>query len=220
MTMQGFTKNFNDNSTEAGFQFTFLCDNCRDGYKTKFAESKTASRAKMLKTAGGLFSAVAQLAGKSSIGYGVDRGVDVVGGRFSGMSPEWQKEHDEAFEKAQNEGRGNFHKCPNCTNWVCETCWNEQEELCVKCAPRENVAIASATARAKVTQMEKRASETKLFTGELGSKVTVCPKCGKPAGKGKFCANCGGPMSMMKCGKCGAANPPGTKFCGECGKKL
>ncbi|MDD5317649.1 MAG: zinc ribbon domain-containing protein, partial [Candidatus ainarchaeum sp.] len=216
---QGFTKNFSDNSTAEGFQFTFNCVNCRDGYKTKFVASETAKKGKLLKTAGGLFGAVAQLAGKSSIGYGVDRGVDAVSGRFTGMSPDWHKEHDAAFEKAQNEAKANFHKCPNCANWVCETCWNEQEGLCVKCAPRENVSIATTVAKAKRTQMEKKAAETKLFTGELESKVTECPACGKPAGKGKFCVNCGAPMGMVKCRKCGAKNPPGTKFCGECGEK-
>ena len=41
MALQPFTDNFADNSTEAGFQFTFFCDLCREGYKTKFIESKT-----------------------------------------------------------------------------------------------------------------------------------------------------------------------------------
>ena len=27
-----FTDNFNDDSTEAGFQFTFYCDKCEEGY--------------------------------------------------------------------------------------------------------------------------------------------------------------------------------------------
>ena len=220
MTLQGFTKNFTDNSTEAGFQFTFLCDNCRDGYKTKFVESKTTGRAKMLKTAGGLFSAVAQLAGKSSIGYGVDRGVDVVGGRFSGMSPEWQKEHDEAFEKAQNESRSNFHKCPQCTNWVCETCWNEEDGLCVKCAPREASSVAAARAKKRAKDIEDKAGATSVFTGVIEGKQTTCPKCGKPAGQGKFCNNCGVKLDLTKCKKCGAKNLAGTKFCSECGTKL
>ena len=48
----------------------------------------------------------------------------------------------------------------------------------------------------------------------------VCSKCGKPAGEGKFCNNCGGPLGMIKCPKCGAANQPRTKVCGECGNKM
>lgn len=220
MTVHAFTKNFNDNSTAEGFQFTFICDNCRDGFKTNFMGSKTAQKGQLLKTAGSLFSAAAMLAGKSSIGYGVDRGVDAVKGQFTGMSPEWHKEHDSAFDNAINEAKGHFHKCASCTSWVCGNCWNEQEGLCVKCAPLENVAVASATAKAKAKQIELKAASSNLFTGTLGSKVTVCPACGKPAGKGKFCSNCGAAMGMGKCKTCGAANPPGVKFCGECGKKL
>jgi hypothetical protein len=34
--LQAFTRNYQDNSTEAGFQFTFYCDNCNDGYKSGF----------------------------------------------------------------------------------------------------------------------------------------------------------------------------------------
>ena len=41
MPLQPFTENFADNSTEAGFQFTFFCDLCQEGYKTTFIESKT-----------------------------------------------------------------------------------------------------------------------------------------------------------------------------------
>ena len=33
MALQSFTRNYEDNSTEAGFQFTFYCDICQDGFK-------------------------------------------------------------------------------------------------------------------------------------------------------------------------------------------
>ena len=39
--LKAFTRNYEDNSTEAGFQFTFYCDICQDGYKTSFVESET-----------------------------------------------------------------------------------------------------------------------------------------------------------------------------------
>ena len=41
MPLQPFTRNYQDNSTDAGFQFTFNCDICNDGYKTNFIASKT-----------------------------------------------------------------------------------------------------------------------------------------------------------------------------------
>ena len=64
-----------------------------------------------------------------------------------------------------------------------------------------------------------------VWQGKIESKTTICPNCGKPAGTGKFCNNCGenlsaAPAAAGKCPSCGMENPPGTKFCGGCGNKL
>jgi len=48
---------FEDNSTDAGFQFTFFCDICREGYKTEFTESKTYKKGRFLRGLGGFASA-------------------------------------------------------------------------------------------------------------------------------------------------------------------
>jgi class 3 adenylate cyclase/tetratricopeptide (TPR) repeat protein len=47
-----------------------------------------------------------------------------------------------------------------------------------------------------------------------------CAKCGaeNPAGK-RFCGDCGAPLAN-RCEQCGAENPPGKKFCGDCGSAL
>ncbi len=215
-----FTDNYADNSTEAGFQFTFFCDHCKEGYKTRFVESKSYKKGRLLRGLGRIAGAAAQITGKYNLGYGLERGTDAISERFQGMSPEWHKEHEKAFEEAQNEAQGHFHRCPKCTKWVCENCWNEQEGLCIECAPRVNVEIAAAKAAMTKEQIWKKAAETTTFTGKVESKVTICPVCGKPAGNGKFCVNCGAPLEMIKCPKCGAENPPGTNFCGNCGAKL
>jgi len=55
----------------------------------------------------------------------------------------------------------------------------------------------------------------------LGSfEVTTCSTCGaeNPAGQ-KFCGECGSALAAG-CPSCGATNPPGHKFCGECGAPL
>ncbi len=220
MTLQPFTSNFADNSTEAGFQFTFYCDLCKEGYKTNFVASKTYKKGRLLKGVGSIIGAASMMTGKYRAGYGVQRGVDVIGERFGGMSPQWHKEHEAAFEMAQNETKQHFHRCPRCKKWVCESDWNEQEGLCVKDAPRQNVEIAAAKASKMVDDIKEKAAKTQVFTGKIESKQTLCSQCGKPAGEGKFCNNCGGDLSMTACEKCGTQHPPGTRFCGECGSKL
>ncbi len=50
----------------------------------------------------------------------------------------------------------------------------------------------------------------------------VCPRCGtvNPPGA-KFCMNCGAPLPQEKiCPRCGFKNPPNAKFCMNCGAQL
>jgi len=220
MELQSFTKNYADNSTEAGFQFTFFCDICRDGFKTRFQESKSHKKGGFFRGLGQAVSIGSSLAGRGDIGGALERGSDVVSERFRGMSPEWHREHEAAFGAAQNEAQGHFKRCPKCRRWVCETDWNEQEGLCVEDAPRANVEIAAARASKMVDDIKAKAGMTQVFTGVIESKQTICPQCGKPAGEGKFCNNCGANLSLIKCPKCGAKSQAGARFCGECGTKL
>ena len=47
-----------------------------------------------------------------------------------------------------------------------------------------------------------------------------CSKCGSDnRGGRKFCANCGGALSVT-CPKCGVSNEPGERFCGQCGAAI
>ncbi|MDH5451188.1 MAG: SPFH domain-containing protein [Candidatus Bathyarchaeota archaeon] len=54
--------------------------------------------------------------------------------------------------------------------------------------------------------------------------LVICQSCGaqNPVGT-KFCGNCGkslAPVAKMKCPKCGAEIPATMKFCGNCGSRL
>ncbi|MEG1560262.1 MAG: zinc ribbon domain-containing protein [Clostridia bacterium] len=220
--MTAFTRNYEDNSTEAGFQFTFYCDLCNDGYKTGFVESETSKKNRGLRglargagALGGLFGGAL-----GNLGYSLERGGDILSDRFDGMSAEWQKEHEQAFIRAQNEAQQHFNRCHGCHRWVCASCFNEEEGICTDCAPRQNTAVAKAKAQAMQRNLEEAAAEQTVWSGKLESKVIVCPACGMPVGTGKFCQNCGYNLQAKKCPGCGATVADGMRFCGECGTKV
>jgi len=220
--LTSFTRNYEDNSTEAGFQFTFYCDNCQDGYKSSFIESSTYKRGSGLRSlAAGAGVLGGLLGGKlSNIGYAAERGGHILSERFHGMSPEWQKEHEKAFERAQNEARQHFHRCHSCNTYVCDACMNEDEGLCVKCAPRQEIYVAKARAEAMQRNIDQAAESATVWQGRIESKTTVCPACGKPAGTGKFCNNCGASLALKECPVCGAQNAQSVRFCNNCGSPL
>lgn len=220
--MTAFTRNYQDNSTEAGFQFTFYCDICNDGYKTSFVESETYKKNRGLRGLGQGIGMLGSLLGGrlSSVGYAVESGSNVLSQRFDGMSPEWQKEHEAAFVRAQNEAKQHFNRCNGCNRWACDTCFNMDESMCTECAPRQSVAVAKAKAQAMQRNLDDAAQEQTVWSGRLQSQTIVCPACGKPSNPGKFCNNCGASLEAKKCPKCGTALAAGIRFCGECGTKI
>ncbi len=220
--LHSFTKNHNDLSTEAGFQFEFFCDCCGNGFKSTFVPSSTYGKKNKSERFGRFASGIGGLLGGigGELGSAIERGSDVVGSRFSGESPQWRKEHEQAFDEAQAEVRPEFRKCPACTKWVCPECWNEDEGLCIECAPRESAYVAQAHSRAMQRNIDEAAETATVWKGDIESRTTVCPSCGKPSGNGKFCNNCGAPLALNKCPNCGATVAQGLKFCGECGSPM
>jgi len=220
VTLQSFTSNFQDHSTEAGFQFTFICDQCQEGYNTNFVESSTYKKGRFFKNLGGFVGAASSVAGNlGGVTRGLEKGSSVIGNNFNGMSPQWHQEHEKAFALAQNEAKGHFFRCPRCKKYVCENDWNEEPSLCIGCAPRESVEVAAARADKMMQDIKEKASATQVFTGEINARQALCPLCKKPAGEGKFCSNCGASLAKRRCEHCGAENSSGS-FCSECGQKL
>lgn len=220
--LKAFTRNYEDNSTEAGYQFTFYCDICNDGYKSSFIESTAYKKNRGLKSItrgasvlGGLFGGVV-----SELGYSMERGGNILSERFEEMSPLWQKEHEAAFEKAMSEAKPHFHKCHSCHQWVCHDDFNEEEGLCVQCAPRQEIYVAKAKSKAMQRNIDEASDTATVWEGKIESKTTICSKCGKPAGSGKYCNNCGASMALNTCANCGTENAHGVKFCKECGNKM
>jgi len=220
--MKAFTRNYYDNSTEAGFQFTFYCDICGDGYKSSFIESETYDKKQKIqgvaRGAGVLGSLIGGIG--YNTGWAAERAGDVMAERFEERSPEWRKEYENAFNRAQNEAQQYFHRCHACQKWVCDSDWNEDEGMCVDCAPRTEIYAAKAKADAIKRNIDEKAEEATIWKGDLKSTTTVCPSCGKPAGSGKFCNNCGASLELNKCPACGAENAQGVRFCNQCGAKM
>ena len=220
--MKSFTNNYEDNSTDAGFQFTFYCDKCGDGYKSEFVQSTTYRKGRGLRGLVQGVSMIGELFGGSAgeIGYSLERGVNVLSERFEGMTPEWHKEHQAAFEKAQSEAVKHFQRCHSCNSWVCSACYNENEGLCTECAPRQEIYVAKARSEAMRRNIDEAAESATVWKDKLESKTTICPACGKPAGNGKFCGHCGASLALKKCPDCGRENAQGAKFCSYCGAPM
>ena len=87
-------------------------------------------------------------------------------------------------------------------------------------APRESVEVAAACADKMKRDIVEKANSTQIFTGEIDQRQAMCPVCGKPAGQASSAMNCGAPTSTPKCSQCGSQNPPGARFCSECGGKI
>lgn len=223
MELKSFTRNYEDNSTSAGYQFTFYCDLCNNGFKSSFMESSTYKKKNKLDVLSAGASMLGGLLGgfADRIGSSINDGGNILSQRFEDESPEWQKEHEKAFNESQDEVKKNAHfkKCSGCNRWVCPDCFNEEEGMCTECTPRESVMVTKAKSEAKQKNIDEAVETSKVWKGNLETKTIICPNCGEKVGSGKFCSKCGASLEKRKCKKCGAEIPNGGKFCGECGTK-
>jgi hypothetical protein len=207
-----FVSNYNDRSTDQGFQFEFICDHCGSGYRTKFQPSVTGTVASVLDGASSIFGILGQAASVT----------DRV------RSANWQKAHDDAFERAVQEIKPDFIQCPRCQQWVCkQKCWNVKRGLCKSCAPDLGVEMSAAQSSRSVEEIWAHAAmseeDKKLSEGNWRETIVAsCPECGTPLGtNAKFCPNCGAKLqSAAHCTQCGAKLQPGAKFCADCGAKV
>ena len=209
MSLIRFTENYEDLSTDKGFQFKFFCDKCHNGCMSSFQTSVTGVAGGLLHAAGSLFGGVFGQAGDSA--YEIQR---AVGG----------KAHDEALRKAVEEVKAQFKQCSRCGKWVCpENCWNAKRGLCEDCAPDVEEEMAAAQAQATKEQIWKKATETD-YTKNIDmttEAVAFCPQCGAKTQASKFCPECGAKLrAKSECPKCGTEVEAGTKFCPECGHRF
>ena len=195
-----FVANYDDLSTDKGYQFKFYCDKCGNGFLSPFAASTTGTAASLLNTVGGLFGGIL-----GRVGDGAYQIQKAIGG----------KGHDRAFEQAVSAAKTHFHQCTRCGKWVCpEVCWNGKMGLCETCAPDEKEELAAQQALATAEQIASKVREQNLVQGmDLGTKTSInsCPKCGEKSKPGaRFCPACGTAL----------AQPAKKRFCAECGHEL
>ena len=98
--LHSFTRNYNDLSTEAGFQFEFFCDCCGNGVKSSFMQSSTYGQRQRSERTGRIASTLGSLLGgkANDLGWALERGSDLLGSRFSEQSPEWRKEQENTID--------------------------------------------------------------------------------------------------------------------------
>jgi hypothetical protein len=201
-----FVQNYDDLSTDRGYQFKFYCDRCGNGHMSRFQASVVGTAGSLLRAAGSIFGGVLGSAGNSA--YEIQQ---AVGG----------KAHDDALATAVDEAKPNFTQCVRCGHWACnEVCWNAERGLCTQCAPKTEVEIAAAQSEAQVEQIREKVRAKDQTAGlDLDRRMVArCPKCKAETKGGKFCPDCGTPLSQTAfCTGCGAEMPAKAKFCPGCG---
>lgn len=226
MAMIQFVNNYEDLSTDRGFQFKFHCDRCGNGHMSSFQASTIGTAGSLLRAAGSFFGGWVGSAGDSA--YEIQR---AVGG----------KAHDSALATAVQEGKKHFHQCSRCGKWVCpDVCWNEAAGQCEDCAPNFEEEVASSHARAKADAVREQLYDKARSTDYVGNidmragsvakappkgapaavQARLCPECGTAA-TGKFCPDCGSSMNAVPtCSACGHQLDAPAKFCPECGHRM
>lgn len=207
-----FSDNYTDLSEEsgarAGFQFEFTCERCGDAWRSDFVPYTAGQAADWVGRAAGMFGGV--------LGS-VSDAADGLSDKAYGVA------HDKAFQEAIAQAQAHFHRCPRCTNYFCDTCWNTEAGLCYDCAPSAEVEIEAAYASGKTSAAGEKAALAGTHDGKhmevKERRQLVCPSCGAPNEGAKFCPGCGTKLGQVKfCAGCGAEIPEGAKFCPECGQ--
>jgi len=68
-----FTDNYEDLSTDRGFQFKFFCERCGNGYMSSFQHNASGVAGDVLRAAGGLFGGLISRVADST--YDIQRAV-------------------------------------------------------------------------------------------------------------------------------------------------
>jgi hypothetical protein len=212
-----FSSNYRDmcqeHGTGAGFQFEFSCRRCQDTWRSAF-EAYTSGR-----VAGWLGKGVNAAYGVLGRGgYGMSSAADGLAGAGFGNA------RDSAFQRAIANAQGHFNRCPRCTDYVCNRCWNAGQGICLSCAPDTAAEALAAQQRGLNDMVAERAYTVGQQAGQ-GFDVTaprqlVCPQCGTETHGAAFCSGCGHRLAQSdNCASCSTPVPAGAAFCPGCGTR-
>ena len=190
--------NYRDISTPsgdvgAGFQWEFVCESCAETWKSPFRPYRAGQAAGLFRRFGWVLNEFYRVGALSDLVFKVGRATG--GGAEVGGS----KPKAAALLEAQALAKDRYHVCNNCRTSVCDNCWVESSELCIKCE--------------KATGSAVRASV------ESSASAMACPNCQTPSQGGRFCHECGFDMASThkSCPGCGATMSRQARFCTDCG---
>ncbi|MEA3402694.1 MAG: hypothetical protein U9R79_15750 [Armatimonadota bacterium] len=157
-----FTENYEDLSTDLGYQFRFYCERCDADYLSEFQPRSPQDENGLLEGMGEML-------------------VEGTEERGEVRATEGDPEHEAALQAAIAEVKEHFHQCPRCGEWVCDLCWNAAMLMCEKCAPDmgeedEDEAESAGASRDRVTCPH---------CGEETPRSVFCSACGWPLEKAR-----------------------------------
>ena len=209
-----FSRNYHDRSishgTGAGFQFEFYCERCNDTWRSTFVPYRSAQASEWIGKVAGFLGGVFGGAGQMVDGL---------------AQAGWGEARDGEFVKALEQAKQHFHRCAKCQSYVCDSCWNIHNGLCLRCAPSAEVEIESARTQGMVEKAGERAREAGQRQGErlnvVQERQLVCPQCNTETKGAKFCPECGFNVmsTRLACPSCGI-DAKGARFCPECGTRV
>ncbi len=121
-----FTDNYEDLSTDEGFQFLFYCERCDTDYLSEHQPCPSEPGEGILNGVGDLWS-------------------DATENGNGAAECEMAEAERVALRSAIAEVRDHFHECSHCGEWICDVCWNHAVLLCEKCAPSTTTLPSSST---------------------------------------------------------------------------
>ncbi|MFC4328178.1 zinc ribbon domain-containing protein [Streptomyces andamanensis] len=212
-----FSNNYRDlceeRGTGAGFQFEFSCQRCYDTWRSPF-EAYAGGRAASWVDKG--VSAAWGLVGRT--GSSVSSAVEGLAGAGYGKS------RDAAFQRAISTAEDHFNRCPRCTHYVCDRCWNAGQGICLQCAPDTAAEALAAQRRGLNDAVSDRAYAAGQQAAQRFDVNTprqlVCPQCRTETHGSPFCPGCGLRMAQPDtCGSCSGELPASAAFCPTCGTR-